>query len=91
MCDYSPNREAAMIVTHRKPDGTPSVWCDPCLAPLVRALNDGGLPTVASCCGHGRRPGKIALADGRELFLLPDFAAARALDDHFYAIRSTAP
>jgi hypothetical protein len=41
------------------------VWCDPCLEPLVRALNSGGLRTVASCCGHGRRPGSVALADGR--------------------------
>lgn len=45
------------------------VWCDPCLESLVRALNDGSLPTVASCCGHGKRPGNIALADGRQLFI----------------------
>lgn len=43
------------------------VWCDPCIAPLVKALNDGGLPTVASCCGHGKRSGSIVLADGCEL------------------------
>lgn len=58
----------------------PDVWCDPCLAPLVAALNSGDLPTVqsrnghplatiASCCGHGRRPGTIALADGRWLIV----------------------
>lgn len=74
MCDH-PNREAAMVVIK---DG---VWCDPCLAPLVAALNDGGLPTVASCCGHGSRPGKVALADGRELFIAPSYEAARRLDD----------
>lgn len=77
MCDHE-NREAAMIIVS---DG---VWCDPCLVPLVKALNEGGLPTVASCCGHGKRPGKVSLADGRELFLLPNFEAARALDDHFH-------
>lgn len=68
MCDH-PNRETAMIVTHRKPDGTPSVWCDPCIAPLVRALNDGGVPTVASCCGHRRRPGRITLRGGVDLWV----------------------
>lgn len=61
-------------------------WCcDPCIAPLVKALNDGGLPTVASCCGHGERPGKIALKDGRELFIMPTFEAARRLDSYFAA------
>lgn len=55
------------------------VWCDPCLEPLIRALNDGGLQTVASCCGHGRRLGIVALADGRELVIAPDYETARVL------------
>ena len=45
------------------------VWCDPCIAPLVKALNEGGIATVASCCGHGERNGSICLADGRELLI----------------------
>ena len=84
MCDH-PNREAAMVVVR---EGTPErlgrdgVWCDPCLVPLITALNDGGLPTVASCCGHGVAPrGRVSLADGRELFIVPTFEAASALDD----------
>jgi hypothetical protein len=40
---------------------------DRCIAPIVQALNDGGVTTVSSCCGHGKRPGVIALADGRTL------------------------
>lgn len=59
MCDHAPNRERAMVLIK------PGVWCDPCLEPLVRALNDGGLQTIASCCGHGRRPASVVLADGR--------------------------
>jgi hypothetical protein len=39
------------------------------IAPLVRALNDGGIATRASCSGHGFRPGSIILADGRELHI----------------------
>lgn len=73
MCDHAPNREAAMVVISN------GVWCDPCLQPLVRALNEGGLPTVASCCGHGRRPGRVALADGRQLLVLPDLETELAL------------
>lgn len=40
---------------------------DRCIAPLVKALNDGGMTTVASCCGHGRMEGTVVLADGRDL------------------------
>lgn len=50
----------------------PGVWCDPCIAPLVAALNEGGVPTIASCCGHGKWPGAIVLADGRELHIYPE-------------------
>lgn len=82
MCDHSNDpggREAAMV------EACPGAYCDPCIAPLVRALNSDGIRTGASCCGHGRRPGKIALTDGRELFILPDFQSARDLDRHFHA------
>lgn len=77
MCDHSNDpggKEAAMVTVF------PGVWCDPCIAPLVKALNESddlprvpsrlnpdGVTTVASCCGHGKRPGHIALADGRWL------------------------
>lgn len=47
---------------------------DSCIAPLVKALNDGGVETVASCCGHGKGPGLISLGDGRELLLFADIA-----------------
>lgn len=89
MCDYgdSPGgREAAMIVLD---PGTPErqgrdgVWCDPCIAPIVKALNEAGIPTVASCCGHGERPGNIALRDGRELILAKDFQEGRSHDGHW--------
>lgn len=59
------------------------VWCDPCLLPLVKALNDAGIRTVASCCGHGHRPGNIALADGRELVIARSFDEAREIDRIF--------
>lgn len=40
---------------------------DACIAPIVRALNAGGITTTQSCCGHGAGPGEIVLADGRVL------------------------
>ncbi len=53
---------------------------DSCVAPIVRALNDAGIITIASCCGHGKRPANVALADGREIFIVPNFETARKLD-----------
>ena len=68
-------------------DGKP-VWCDPEIAPLVKALNDAGIRTVASCSGHGRRPGNIALADGRELIIAADYAEGRTVDRAFPRINT---
>ncbi len=86
MCDHARDpggREAAMVEAY------PGAWCDPCIAPLVRALNEcealpatpsrlnpAGVRTVASCCGHGERPGRVSLADGRELMIYPDLASS---------------
>lgn len=56
---------------------------DACIYPIVRALNDAGLITVASCCGHGNRPGNIALADKRELIISPDYETGRRIDKAF--------
>jgi hypothetical protein len=40
---------------------------DSCIADLVQALNNAGVYTSNSCCGHGKTEGVIALHDGREL------------------------
>ena len=64
------SREERMVVLQRGHDGIPTVWCDPEIADIVGALNSGGVKTVASCSGHGEKPGGIALADGRQLLLL---------------------
>ena len=77
MCDHE-NREAAMVVIRRDTEGTPTIWCDPCLVPLIEALNAGGVTTAASCCGHSGRgsdgeqadaPGWVMLRDGRTLLI----------------------
>ena len=52
---------------------------DGCIAPLIDALNQGGVATVASCCGHNKRPGSIVLADGRELRIFRTFDPDRLL------------
>lgn len=64
-------------------DVSDDAWCDPCLVPLVRALNIAGLPTIASCCGHGHRPASVALRDGREVFVARSYEEARQIDALF--------
>ena len=56
----------ANVVKVRLANGK-TVGVDHCIGPLVQALNDGGVPTHDSCCGHGAQKGIIALEDGREL------------------------
>lgn len=85
------SREARMVVIRHDDDGKPTVWCDPEIADLVRALNDGGLATVGSCSGHGWRPGNIMLADGRVLVVCKDADEAREVESHFPGINGEAP
>jgi hypothetical protein len=44
---------------------------DKCIAPIVRALQSGGIYMRGSCCGHGERDGEILLEDGRTLIIKP--------------------
>lgn len=53
------------------------------IAPIVAALNAAGVETVASCSGHGNRPGNIALRDGREIIIARNYAEARRIDRLF--------
>jgi hypothetical protein len=42
---------------------------DSCIAPIIQALNDAGIYTSQSCCGHGKGDGRIDLHDGRILVI----------------------
>ena len=46
------------------------VEIDRCIAPLVEALQHGGINMRASCCGHGKGAGTIYLQDGRILVIM---------------------
>jgi hypothetical protein len=73
-------REDKIVVLRRDDKGTATVWCDPEISDLVDALNNGQLATVASCSGHGQRPGVISLLDGRELIIAKDYQEARMIE-----------
>lgn len=85
------SREAAMVVIERDDEGKPTIWCDPEIVDLVTALNAGGVKTIASCSGHGMRPGIISLDDGRELIIAADYAEAREVGSHFPGINGEPP
>ncbi|MCK5606503.1 hypothetical protein KAR91_31665 [Candidatus Pacearchaeota archaeon] len=59
------------------------VCIDSCIVTLVKVLNGGGFKTVASCCGHGNRPGSIIFSDGTELAIFPNWESARKIDRLF--------
>ena len=75
MCERS---ETVIMILQGKPTAI-----DGCIAPVVEALNAAGLETIASCCGHGYRPGNIVLRDRREVMILPDYETARRVDRLF--------
>lgn len=59
------------------------VSVDSCIADIIQALNNTGIRTVASCCGHGKQPSSIILADGKEIRIFPDWESARKVDKLF--------
>jgi hypothetical protein len=63
--------------------GGRTVEVDSEIAPIVAALNAAGVPTRASCSGHGRRPANIALSDGREIIIARDHTEGRRIDALF--------
>ncbi len=72
------------VITFKKmnPRSTKATFqVDRCIAPAVKALNKVQLYTIASCCGHGKRPGNIVLADGREIFIIPNYDMSRKVDE----------
>jgi len=71
-----------MSIIMRDGSGKPTVWCDPCLEPLIRALNENGLPTIASCCGHDNQPGRVTLRDGTDL-IVTDFTTASSFFERY--------
>lgn len=43
---------------------------DLCISDIVQALNNAGIYTSNSCCGHNKENGEILLHDGRNLIVI---------------------
>lgn len=87
MCNGHSDTPAWVLVpahlSYTERDRWDTKMIDGCIAKFVETLNAVGLHTVASCCGHGYRPGNIALADGREFLIAKDFDEARRVEAAF--------
>jgi len=81
MCEQGTEKEITLTDGRKKS-------CDECIQPLVQCLNDYGLQTIASCCGHSKRPTLISLKDGREILMLRNFEEARMVDKLFQPLHS---
>ncbi len=73
MCDHDDTVDLVLTIHGRLIDGVyfpakrKTCPIDRCIAPIVAALEAGGVKMLGSCCGHGESPGSIRLVDGREL------------------------
>ena len=62
MCQWG-TFEDVKLFRPRLVSGRLVVPVDQCIAPLVQLLNDNGVRTVGSCCGHGKAPGFVSFED----------------------------
>jgi len=59
MCEW--NRTDPVIIHMPCGPWIKTIHVDKCLAPLIQMLNDYGITTKASCCGHGKILGSVII------------------------------
>lgn len=82
MCKWGTYKEIALCEPMPISKRT-TIKVDSCIADLIQALNDSKIATIASCCGHNKRPGRISLKDGRELFIVTSYEEAQKIEETF--------
>ncbi len=58
MCQHG-ETEIVRLLRPNTYSGRTEVEVDRCIALIVQQLNDIGIRTLNSCCGHGKGPGSI--------------------------------
>lgn len=66
MCEWGTTKK---ILVKTEKETWKKEGIDKCIAPIVEALQKGGIYIKVSCCGHGRPLGDIYLQDGRILLI----------------------
>lgn len=71
MCEWGTTIPVLVKITASRSHTGKDYWdyreIDSCIAPIVKALQQGNIDMLGSCCGHGKAAGQILLADGRIL------------------------
>lgn len=95
MCKWNDKIEMEVLTTaqssHTGKEYMKMVGIDRCLVPIIKALNAGGVPTISSCCGHGKMRGIISLKDGRQLVVSSDMKTGLWLTHEGYAPTTKPP
>jgi hypothetical protein len=90
MCEWGKCEQVRLFRPNKK--GRTHVPVDSCIAPIVQALQDAGIDTIASCCGHGKIPGSILFRDddkimgSRELIIVSDRDERNKIYDTLYPV-----
>lgn len=74
-------------LTHPRKDGVNIVYVDACIQKLVQGLNNAGFQTINSCCGHGQRPGWIALENGNHILIAKNHEEMLHMSRGYSALR----
>ena len=69
MCKWGTDTEVSLCVP-TPVQGRTMVKIDSCIAPLVQMLNDYGVETTASCCGHGKVKASSIVLSSKSIRLL---------------------
>ena len=73
MCEHGDTLEVRVKIpadlSHSGEERWKDAQIDRCIAPIVRALQEGDIDMRGSCCGHHKGQGSIELADGRSLII----------------------
>ena len=79
MCDQ--NNETEITLNKPRPvSKRTKIKVDTCIAGLVQYLNDVGVETLGSCCGHGNGPASLLVDyEGRSIDIF-DLDAVRSKD-----------
>lgn len=70
MCKHGKTVEMELPVVGEIRHGIADI--DLCIAPIIKALNNGGVITKGCCCGHGEIMGYIHLTNGKYLGVFPN-------------------
>lgn len=79
MCKWGTNKEVKLYEPQATffPKGIPKlsekrqVQVDACIASLIQMLNDYGVKTLASCCGHGKTSFSYIRISAQNIDLIP--------------------